>query len=130
MPPLSSIELVVEPGDAVLVCVNGYFGQRLAEMARRYGGDVQTITRPWGEVFTPAEVKEALDARPAKVVALVHMAGAFAILSFLVIHLYMITTGHSIFAHTRAMITGWEEVKEGTRIEDWEQKKRKAPQTA
>ena len=63
-----------------------------------------------------------------EVVALTHMAGAFAILSFLVVHLYMITTGHTISAHTRAMITGWEEVAEGTEIEDWEQKTRKEPQ--
>ena len=65
-----------------------------------------------------------LDWLSLKVVALVHTAGAFAILSFLVVHLYMITTGHTIMAHTRAMITGWEEVEEGTRIEDWEQKQR------
>ena len=65
-----------------------------------------------------------------EVVALIHMAGAFAILSFLVVHLYMITTGHTISAHTRAMITGWEEVAEGTEIEDWEQKTRKEPQPA
>jgi alanine-glyoxylate transaminase/serine-glyoxylate transaminase/serine-pyruvate transaminase len=68
----TAIANMVEPGDAVLVCIQGYFGTRLAEMARRYGGEVETITRPWGEVFTPAEVKEALDARPAKVVAIVH----------------------------------------------------------
>ena len=63
------------------------------------------------------------------VVAAIHMAGAFALLSFLVVHLYMITTGHTIFAHTRAMITGWEQVEEGTQIEDWEQKQRKETQT-
>lgn len=62
----------VEPGTQVLVCINGYFGDRLAEMARRYGGDVETISRPWGDVFTPAEVKAALARKPAKVVALVH----------------------------------------------------------
>jgi thiosulfate reductase cytochrome b subunit len=62
------------------------------------------------------------------VIAFIHMAGAFAILSFLVVHLYMITTGHTIFAHTRAMFTGWEEVDEKTQIEDWEQKERKSPQ--
>ena len=62
----------VEPGHPVLVCVGGFFGGRLAEMARRYGGEVQTLDRPWGEVFTPAEVKRALDARPAKVVGIVH----------------------------------------------------------
>ncbi len=55
-----------------------------------------------------------------EIVALIHTAGAFAILQFLVIHLYMTTTGHTIFAHIRAMITGWEEVKEDVKIEDWE----------
>jgi len=62
----------VEPGHPVLVCVGGFFGGRLAEMARRYGGEVQTLDRPWGEVFTPAEVKRALETRPAKVVGIVH----------------------------------------------------------
>ena len=62
------------------------------------------------------------------VIAFIHMAGAFAILSFLVVHIYMITTGHTIFTHTRAMITGWEQVQEGTQIEDWEQKDRKPSQ--
>ena len=46
-----------------------------------------------------------------KIVALIHMAGAFAILSFVVIHVYMTTTGHSIFAHIKAMITGWEDLE-------------------
>jgi thiosulfate reductase cytochrome b subunit len=55
-----------------------------------------------------------------EVVAWVHMIGAFAILSFIIVHLYMITTGHTIFAHTRAMITGWEAVEEDMPIEDWE----------
>lgn len=68
----TSVANMVEPGDRVLICINGYFGLRLADMAQRYGGDVETITRPWGEIFTPAEVKQALDARPAKVVAIVH----------------------------------------------------------
>lgn len=57
-----------------------------------------------------------------QVVALIHTAGAFAILSFLIVHLYMTTTGHTIFAHIKAMITGWEEVQEDLPIEDWEQR--------
>ena len=32
----------------------------------------------------------------------------------------MITTGRSIFAHTRAMLTGWEEVEDADTVEDWE----------
>jgi thiosulfate reductase cytochrome b subunit len=61
-----------------------------------------------------------------KVVALVHMAGAFAILSFIIVHIYMITTGRTIFAHTRAMITGWEEVEDVETVEDWEIKSKPA----
>ncbi len=55
-----------------------------------------------------------------KVVAVIHMAGAFAIFSFIIVHVYMTTTGHSIFAHIKAMITGWEDVAEGTEVEEWE----------
>lgn len=68
----ASIANTVEPGDPVLVCINGYFGQRLAEMAGRYGGEVEALSRPWGEVFEPEELKAALQKRAAKVVALVH----------------------------------------------------------
>src|SRR3989337_3065037 len=40
-----------EPGDRVLVCINGVFGMRLSDMAERAGGEVTKIERPWGEVF-------------------------------------------------------------------------------
>jgi alanine-glyoxylate transaminase/serine-glyoxylate transaminase/serine-pyruvate transaminase len=62
----------IEPGDPVLVGVNGYFGERLCEMADRYGAQVRRLDRPWGEVFTPEEVERALQEQPAKIVALVH----------------------------------------------------------
>lgn len=68
----AAVANMVEPGDNVLVCINGYFGGRLADMAARYGGEVETITRPWGEVFSAEEVVAALQRRPAKVVAIVH----------------------------------------------------------
>lgn len=54
-----------------------------------------------------------------KVLAVVHILGAFAILTFLIVHVYMTTTGHSITAHIRAMISGWEEVEEGTDVQEW-----------
>lgn len=63
---------LVEPGDKVLVCVNGYFGLRLAEMATRYGGDVATVSKPWGQVLSAATVDAALEEHPAKIVAIVH----------------------------------------------------------
>jgi len=62
----------VEPGDSVLVGVNGYFGERLCDMAGRYGAEVRRLERPWGQVFDPAEIDAALAKKPAKLVALVH----------------------------------------------------------
>jgi thiosulfate reductase cytochrome b subunit len=43
-------------------------------------------------------------------VAVVHTAGAFGLLSFLIVHIYMTTTGHNLTCHLKAMCTGWEEV--------------------
>jgi alanine-glyoxylate transaminase/serine-glyoxylate transaminase/serine-pyruvate transaminase len=63
---------VVEPGDVVLVAVKGYFGHRLVDMAGRYGADVRTITKPWGEPFTLAELKTALETHRPAVMAIVH----------------------------------------------------------
>jgi alanine-glyoxylate transaminase/serine-glyoxylate transaminase/serine-pyruvate transaminase len=68
----AAIASLVEPGDPVLVCVNGYFGGRIAEMAQRHGGEVETIERPWGEVFSADEVRDTLRRRSARVVAIVH----------------------------------------------------------
>lgn len=45
-------------------------------------------------------------------IALLHTAGAFMMLLFLIAHVYLITTGHTIGAHLKAMITGWEEVED------------------
>jgi thiosulfate reductase cytochrome b subunit len=71
----------------------------------------------WGYKSWPAW---GLSGLTLKVVAVLHTMGGFAILMFLVIHVYMTTTGHSIFAHIKAMITGWEEVSTDTPVEEWE----------
>jgi alanine-glyoxylate transaminase/serine-glyoxylate transaminase/serine-pyruvate transaminase len=68
----ASIANVVEPGDVVLVAVNGYFGERLCEMASRYGADVRRIEKPWGQVFSLSEFKAALELHRPAVLALVH----------------------------------------------------------
>ncbi len=39
-----------------------------------------------------------------------HTAGAFGLIIFLIVHIYMVTTGHTATAHLKAMVTGWEEV--------------------
>jgi len=62
---------------------------------------------------------------PLGIVALIHMAGAFAILNFIVVHVYMTTTGHTLFSHIKAMITGWETVEKEIHVEDWERAEQK-----
>ena len=62
----------IEPGDNVLVAVLGYFGERMVEMAARYGAQVDRIDRPWGEAFDPDEIKAALGQKKYKLLALVH----------------------------------------------------------
>lgn len=68
----ASLANVVEPGDVVLVGVNGYFGERLVDMAGRYRADVRRLNKPWGEVFSLAELKAGLEKHRPAVLALVH----------------------------------------------------------
>jgi alanine-glyoxylate transaminase / serine-glyoxylate transaminase / serine-pyruvate transaminase len=62
----------VEPGDVILVGVMGYFGNRLVDMAGRYGADVRTITKPWGQVFSLDELKTAMENHRPRILAMVH----------------------------------------------------------
>lgn len=58
--------------------------------------------------------------------AVAHTLGAFAMLAFVVVHVYMTTTGHTLFCHLKAMCTGWEEVEHPEEIEEWEKRKQPA----
>jgi alanine-glyoxylate transaminase/serine-glyoxylate transaminase/serine-pyruvate transaminase len=63
---------LIQPGDVMLVCVNGVFGQRMADVAQRAGAQVTVIERPWGQVFDAEQVRDAaMRARP-KVIGIVH----------------------------------------------------------
>ncbi|MBN1218041.1 MAG: alanine--glyoxylate aminotransferase family protein [Anaerolineae bacterium] len=62
----------IEPGDEVVIGVNGYFGERLCDMAARYGATVRRLEKPWGAVFSPNEIEAELKKKTAKLVALVH----------------------------------------------------------
>lgn len=50
----------IRPGDKVLVPVFGRFGHLLCEIARRCRAEVHTIEVPWGEVFTPDRIEDAI----------------------------------------------------------------------
>lgn len=64
---------LLEPGDKVIVCINGVFGMRMAENVRRMGGELVTVEDDWGTQVDPQKLSDALAANPdAKIVAFVH----------------------------------------------------------
>jgi alanine-glyoxylate transaminase / serine-glyoxylate transaminase / serine-pyruvate transaminase len=63
---------LIEPGDRMIVCVNGFFGQRMSEIAERAGAKVTVIDRPWGEVFELDQIRDALKAHRPKLLGIVH----------------------------------------------------------
>lgn len=63
---------LAEPGDEVLVGVNGSFGARMAEMAARHGARVRTVTAPPGEALCPQALADALAEGNVRLVAVVH----------------------------------------------------------
>ncbi len=60
-----------------------------------------------------------------KGIALLHVIGAFALLCFVLVHIYMTTTGHTLSAHIKAMITGWEDVTDDAEVEEWEKARKR-----
>jgi len=69
----AAIYNVVEPRDTVVVCQNGYFAVRMADMVRRCGGEVVLVEADWGKLIEPEQVEAALEgAGRVKVVAIVH----------------------------------------------------------
>ena len=56
----SCVVNLIEPGDRFLACVNGVFGGRMADVAKRCGAEVAKLERGFGEVFTPEEVEAAV----------------------------------------------------------------------
>lgn len=64
---------LVEPGDAVVVAINGVFGQRMRENVERCGGRAIAVEFDWGAPVDPNRIAETLKAYPeAKVLAFVH----------------------------------------------------------
>jgi alanine-glyoxylate transaminase/serine-glyoxylate transaminase/serine-pyruvate transaminase len=62
----------IEPGDKVLICINGLFGERMADIVQRCGGDLEVIQGEWGKIIEPDEIEKALRMRPADIVGIVH----------------------------------------------------------
>lgn len=64
---------LVEPGAKIVVCVAGYFGSRMVQIAGKIGGRVVVVNDTWGRAFDPQKLEDALkENKDAKVVAFVH----------------------------------------------------------
>ncbi|HLF75094.1 MAG TPA: aminotransferase class V-fold PLP-dependent enzyme [Anaerolineales bacterium] len=63
---------LIEPGDEVLIAIQGYFGERLADIAGRAGAKVDRLVRPLGEIFTVEEIEAALSRSKYRLFAIVH----------------------------------------------------------
>jgi alanine-glyoxylate transaminase/serine-glyoxylate transaminase/serine-pyruvate transaminase len=69
----AGIANLVEPGDTVVVAVSGYFGARIAEIARRHGARVVEVADEWGRHVPNERLMDALaKARDARLLAVVH----------------------------------------------------------
>lgn len=63
---------LIEPGDGVLVASHGYFGARIAQIARRCGAELTHVEEEWGRASDPQRAREAARGKSIRVVAVVH----------------------------------------------------------
>ncbi len=68
----AAVANVTTPGSHALVVVNGYFGDRLAQMLARYGATVTRVESEWGRACDPSKVAQLLKQGGADIVAVVH----------------------------------------------------------
>lgn len=63
---------LVEPGDEVVVCVNGVFGTRMSDIVARLGGQLIRVDGEWGKAIDPEKVQNAVKGKNPKLLAVVH----------------------------------------------------------
>ena len=77
----TAVANLVAPGTRVLCIVTGYFGDRLAQMCARYGGEVERVDVEWGRACDPEAVARAIDASNAAIVTVVHAETSTGVLN-------------------------------------------------
>lgn len=77
----SGLTSLLEPGDTAVLCVHGFFGERMVDMARRVGANVVELRSPWGKPFPPEMLElELREHSDVKLVAAVHAETSTGIL--------------------------------------------------
>jgi alanine-glyoxylate transaminase/serine-glyoxylate transaminase/serine-pyruvate transaminase len=87
---------VIEPGDEVVVCINGVFGERMRDIVERAGAKPFTVTATWGEAIDIGKIEEALNSCKPRALALVHAETSTGVLQDL--------SGLADLAHSRGAL--------------------------
>jgi alanine-glyoxylate transaminase/serine-glyoxylate transaminase/serine-pyruvate transaminase len=87
---------VIEPGDEVVVCINGVFGERMADIVERADGKAVIVRAEWGHAVNPKDIEAALDSCKPKALAIVHAETSTGVLQDL--------TGLAELAHSRGAL--------------------------
>lgn len=77
----TAIANLVAPNTRVLSVVTGYFADRLAQMAARYGADVTRVEAEWGRAIDPEQVRKVIQASGADIVTIVHAETSTGVLN-------------------------------------------------
>ncbi len=77
----TAVANLVSPGSRVVSAISGYFADRLAQMATRYGADVRRVEAEWGSAVDPEQVRRALKESPADIVTVVHAETSTGVLN-------------------------------------------------
>ncbi|HYW71042.1 MAG TPA: alanine--glyoxylate aminotransferase family protein [Pyrinomonadaceae bacterium] len=87
---------IIEPGDDVVVCINGVFGERMRDIIGRAGGKPVVVEATWGEAIDVKQIEAALDSCQPRALALVHAETSTGVLQDL--------SGLSEMAHARGAL--------------------------
>ena len=87
---------IIEPGDEVVVCIHGVFGERMRDIVERAGGKPIVVRAEWGHAIERADIVAALDSCKPCALAIVHAETSTGVLQDL--------TGLSEMAHSRGAL--------------------------
>jgi len=107
---------IIERGDTMVVCRNGYFGTRLADIAERCGADVHMVDSPWGKPVDPDDLaKELAKHSKVKAVGIVHAETSTGVLTPLPELIDLVHNHDAVVIVDAVTSLGGHEV----RVDDW-----------
>ncbi len=81
--------------------------QQLSYLGVMYGLMPFLILSGWSFLFSPYLPETLWDLPSTWVVAMIHLTVAYLLVLFLLVHIYIITTGETLTTNLKAMLTGW-----------------------